>query len=217
MSKIILSVFLMVLTLVSFAQDSSITNTSKTKFRLVAGPELNFVNGGALSKGVLAGANVGIELNKSMGKVVGFAISLNYNYNATDRWINDNALGFTNSKMYVHTIEVPIGLKFTSTKGPKNNSFFAKAEYVNGFAVSSNMSDLVEDSKKFNYTQLESNNVVSLYNPGAKVELGVETFFNKDNSYTFSLTAKQMYLNAIGTSGPRLSTLGLGLNMGYTF
>lgn len=211
MLKYFLPLFLLFATVDATSQDSS-----SVKFRLFAGPELNFVTGGALSKGCLAGVNVGMELNKKLSSNVGFTTGLSYNYQSTDRWLTNNA-NFTNSKLYIHMLEIPLGLKFTSNTGAKNNAFFAKAEYINGFSIYSNMVNSKENTTDFSYTLQESTGVVSLYNPGAKVELGVQTTFNSPNSYTFSFSAKQMFLNAVGGSGPKLSTLGLGLNMGYIF
>jgi len=190
-----------------------------TQFRIFAGPEFNGVLSGQdkVMRGMRIGFGAGLDVSKFLSCNVAFATGLNYNYAPFEMWTNKDAEGYQYQMNRSHVLEIPLGIKYMTDQNSKSTSYYFGLSYINALALSSEMKKTKEEKPTaFDLKYVEG--TYMLYNPGAKIELGLMNKFDGDNAFTVSMFFKSIFHNYFsGTESDKLTTFGTGLNVGYVF
>jgi hypothetical protein len=142
---------------------------------------------------------------------------LNYNYAPFEMWVNKDAEGYQYQMNRSHMMEIPLGIKYLTDQNSKSTSYYFSLSYINALALSSDMKKTKEEKPTaFDLKYVEG--TYMLYNPGAKIELGLINKFDGDNAFTVSMFFKSIFHNYFsGTESDKLTTFGTGFNVGYVF
>jgi hypothetical protein len=208
------SILLLITTFNLYAQECG-----NTQVRIFAGPEFNGVLSGQdkVMRGMRIGFGAGIDVSKFLSCNVAFLTGLNYNYAPFEMWINNDAEGYQSQMNRSHMLEIPLGIKYMTDQNSKSTSYYFSLSYINGLALSSSMKKSKEEKPTaFDLKYVEG--TYMLYNPGAKIELGLMNKFDGDNAFTVSMFFKSIFHNYFsGTESDKLTTFGTGFNVGYVF
>lgn len=190
-----------------------------TQVRVFAGPEFNGVLSGQdkVMRGMRIGFGAGVDVSKFLSCNVAFMTGLNYNYAPFEMWVNKDAEGYQYQMNRSHMMEIPLGIKYLTGQNSKSTSYYFSLSYINALALSSDMKKTKEEKPTaFDLKYVEG--TYMLYNPGAKIELGLINKFDGDNAFTVSMFFKSIFHNYFsGTELDKLTTFGTGFNVGYVF